>query len=674
MKGFLIMTDTDQYIRNYLHKCFIDMPIINIERDLKKEDMAIKISEIEDFFYNLSKYELSNQYGVTDKRTRPSSEIKNNFKYIDLNEYFAFRKVPLFQKYVGKLNNSIDKAISTFEQINPLFFKTRFTDPLSLENVNLNLSLKYTRYCLGNDYELISVANDKKCLLLKKGDRLMKFSAYRFQKLINHMRLKRNTIAIITDSPEIAAINNENCQRYGIRDILWLSWLGEEKTIRDVDWNDLKGRSVYYLLREHSGFGGKIIYETATAVKNELDKIGIASFKYISFLDNGICSSSQSLRSKIFPDFLSTDEADVFLKKAIDFPQIFIDFKNKISDLYESHKTILTPLLTNSSATIIYGDQHSGKSWFAMNIAFAVSQGKEPFYGWNCKCPNCKIVYINGETESLSFKNKMRKILAIHVGRINPRYIDNATPQATDFKDVLGFFPYMDYPDIKKRKLRWSIVNCKNKTQNQEEWCFHILKLLDNDNQEEQSQPKIVFLDNLFTADRRYLSLQDTLIRKLKERGWAVVIILQGQVLHNQKIEYLKRVAIDNVIKIEKSVIADPDEIKMSVFIEKGIGLTKDQKRKFMCSVKPDADPPTFERQGYVSDKWNKALRKSRSQLNNEIIKLLKAGNKGPAIAKELGISLSLVKKRKTELGLSKIRVKKDPLREILRRPPRSRH
>jgi DNA invertase Pin-like site-specific DNA recombinase len=92
-----------------------------------------------------------------------------------------------------------------------------------------------------------------------------------------------------------------------------------------------------------------------------------------------------------------------------------------------------------------------------------------------------------------------------------------------------------------------------------------------------------------------------------------------------------------------------------------------------MCSVKPYGTPPTFKRHEYVSDKWPKAMRKPRNQLNSEIIKLHRAGNKGPAIAKELGISLSLVKKRKTELGLSKTRPK-NPLQEILRNSPRVGH
>ena len=95
-------------------------------------------------------------------------------------------------------------------------------------------------------------------------------------------------IVILTDSVELAGINQEILDRAQNPDIAWLSWYGEHNAVEKMDWSLLKGCRVYYLLLEHSGFGGKRVYDTALAVKKKLDEVGVAEFKFISYLAAGI--------------------------------------------------------------------------------------------------------------------------------------------------------------------------------------------------------------------------------------------------------------------------------------------------------------------------------------------------------------------------------------------------
>jgi hypothetical protein len=372
------------------------------------------------------------------------------------------------------------------------------------------------------------------------------------------------------------------------------------------------------LLREHSGLGGRAVYDTAKAVECELERIGVASFKFISYLANGIDKEAPLGFNKRFPDIFLPKEAEQFLSpQKITFqPRVYY---NDISKLNKNPVKILSPLIHEQSATIIYGDEYSGKSWFAVNLAFAISLGQKPFSKWLKVRRDCEVLFLSAEDGKFSLGEKLSKIAVIYLNRSSdcsisckkyglPRFsIQEQVPneaqeqapneaqeqapneaqeqaQSKEKGQVPSKFPFNKDERLGGKSLFWNItdVNCNqsiislNSNEIAPEWGFNfVIDQIDKTNLSQSEAPKIVFIDNFFSASPGDLSTQNALIHELRKMGWTVVIILRGKTSTRQKMQYCNRVAVDNLIKITKSIDAEPDEIKMDVFIEKGIGLEK---------------------------------------------------------------------------------------------------
>ena len=69
---------------------------------------------------------------------------------------------------------------------------------------------------------------------------------------------------------------------------------------------------------------------------------------------------------------------------------------------------LLDPWLPSSGLALVYAYRGVGKTFFALNVAYAVSTG-QPFIGWQCPTPK-RVLYIDGEMPAADMQSRLRSI------------------------------------------------------------------------------------------------------------------------------------------------------------------------------------------------------------------------------------------------------------------------
>ena len=461
-------------------------------------------------------------------------------------------------------------------------------------------------------------------------------------------------IVIITDSIELAGNNQRILTKAGVSDIVWISFYCKDDFNR-LNWSKLSNRSVYYLLKEHSGQGFSETKSIADAVITALSTIKVESFKYVSFLHSLFDIKIQSRYSKIIPTILTHGEFENFRKDCIYLgPSNYEFFKNEISLLAKKNELILSPLLYERSATLVYGDDL--RSFFSLNLAFAISQNRKPFEGWNTGKKETKVLYIYGENGEYSFRDNLEVILKIYAAREN---IALTTLEKVSFNKVDADGP-ITFPNemigstsIMPNKFFISIFDKSNQKYQFENapntFVLHQTKFI---TEAYPNHSHLLVLENLFDRNSaQSLSAQSILIMELKRRGWATIIVT------HDKTTYQKKVSLDNVIKVRKISCDDVTKTKMSVSIKKCLKTPpiKDE-LELCCVLDLTAKHPTYTRDEKYNKPWSIELMASKYELYKKVLIDHEKGMKSKAIATKLCISDSMVKKIKTELKLTKKR------------------
>jgi len=468
-------------------------------------------------------------------------------------------------------------------------------------------------------------------------------------------------IVVLTDSIELAGINQEILDRAQNPDIAWISWYGERNAVEKMDWTLLKGCRVYYLLLAHSGFGGKTVYETALAVKRKLDEVGVAEFKFISCLAAGINNAEQSKVDAPIPTIYNADEFEpAMARERQTLPPTFAAFQNDLARLTRGRKVLLAPLIRERSATLIWGMPKSGKTWFAAHMAMAMALGKPGFQNWSPLAHRSTILYIHGESEGdVSLEEKLTvlaKIFSSHATiAINPNaFLSGITMQPVVYcnDQPINFTVQL----LDKR--------CTPPALDLYSAILHLSQTI-----EKSAPPGVIILDDVFFSSPQTWTLQNMLIRDLKSAGWAIIIVAGPQLapaetgiiallnsladVHKSTPEFIDRAQVDSIIRIKKRSCKD-GKLMIGVKIESP--WVNAVNSKFDCYLDSIANPPSFEKVKRDEPRWSAPLKKSRVELVREVTELHQKGFKGQQVADKLGITLSMVKKIKREWGLSKPR------------------
>ena len=675
------MNEYDDYIENYLIHNFKNMKADLIPRDYEIEDKVILASKIE-YFLQTSKDNVLKAFAGSSFTAPDGKTYEINFKdngcfwkltYVDqegrqlikfnsgyksiLEELSICAKgvpapvTPIINLYRWFKATSLDDAIFQLAQLldinkdtpidhvklSPMFewdskaFLEYFINICEYRVCGISYGLILIKY-LGEKKVLIPTCHfptNHYCFLpfSSENNTFPLFNAFN--------RMNSMPIVILTDSIELAGINQLLLDRARVSEITWISWLGEGKTISNFDWSLLKDHRVYYLLKEHSGQGGKLVYNTAKAVKNKLDQIGVKEFKYVSYLDDGIDLEVPSRRSKPIPVIYTVDEFEkVMSTKDPSLPLSLKEFRNDLSRLAHNRPQLMSPFIYSRSATSIVRDSDS-TTWFALNMAFALSRGLRAFEGWCSGGKPATVLYLYGEDGGyFSLGEKLMTILKVFLARDKISFEQFEKPILSLWSSTPSFPIRKDGTNCFSNFF-WNIID---KQQGQQD--YQIAEFVKFQASSVVNQPqlerKLLVLDNLFSDSIESLAIQNNLIREFKRSGWAIVIVAAEKEIN--------KLSIDSVIKVKNST-SDEGILKISVNVE---SLFKGE-TKFICKLDFNAGHPTFIKIKNHEPKWPDPLKRPRRQLIADVLQLRYNGLKGQASADKLGLSLSMVKKLTTE-------------------------
>lgn len=481
---------------------------------------------------------------------------------------------------------------------------------------------------------------------------------------------KKNPI-ILTDSI-IAAHDNQMKARRARIEVDFVSWLGGMETLRGVDFNDFRGRKIYYLVFNHSGFSGLETYRNALEVITQFETAGL-QLKLISFLTDVMPQLPKIGYFLGFPRIVDKETLCVDKEKTADYI-----YEQKALKLFQgnlSSSVLLTPIVMPKTITLFRGAPLSGKTILATAMAWAVSQGCGLFREWRAPAP-AKVLYILGEQPNGALWQTMDIHFRTHIEG-NPTKIENHSypedmslhiPQ--EIMTFRGRLQAKSYPIRKKgvtvddpigKKIHydqfWGISAANQASGfNIDDWITYTERQLDLLRQQGHLISLIVW-DHLLTLNTMYWSqsavdrLNDWFL-KMQFDGYAVWLIPPGRIGDKKSNRLINALRIDNCISVEKIMPINPSDISMSIEIKQSRKGFEKLKNKFSMTLDPTALCPV----------WHPVLNGlTRSAKKNIVKRLLAQGKNGPQIALETGFSLSSVKDLKRTLGKTKKTPSKAP-------------
>lgn len=262
-------------------------------------------------------------------------------------------------------------------------------------------------------------------------------------------------------------------------------------------------------------------------------------------------------------------------------------------------KDLLSPWLTEQSLTMIYANRGVGKTYFALNCAYALaSSGKFLKYSSSSKVPVC---YIDGEMQAPLMIERLNQISGSKTDNIP---INIITP---DLQDGRGM------PDLSTEEGQKEL-----------------------DEMIERIDAKVIFVDNLSTLCRSgqendsesWIPVQTWAIRH-RSQGRSIVFIHHANKSGGQRGTSKKEDVLDNVIFLQRPEDYDEstDGAKFEVLFEKSRSLHGDDVAPIVASLLDDG-----------SWKWEQMLSK-----DEQVLEMYESGLKQKEIAKELGLSTSCV-------------------------------
>jgi hypothetical protein len=447
----------------------------------------------------------------------------------------------------------------------------------------------------------------------------------------HYLRQKPDARVIITDSPEIADKNQYQLARDNVSSVVWISWPGERETIDKVDWDELHGRDVYYLIKKHSGFRIETICETALAVGSKLEHIA-ASVKYISYLNSspylhrviGLGQRSPVVVPKVMVERMLDEEARFSIQPYQESQPVQLAAAAPVVNTGRG-RMIFSPFIYERTITLIHGSPRSGKTFFAIGMAVYVSQYMRMFDGWTAKL-QLPVLYLHAQkSEPSSLLERMQKYLpsVTRLGQIS---------DGLRIEEIEEPKPIVDKNRIARPLNIFSHRFLPNLAQ-------QIRMALTANNSQSSIVPAMVILDGFHaltnSSDQQE---RDIFLKALIEMGCAVVIIPPSGKMNQDRLHRLKSsLAADSVVRIEADE-ADGATMGLSLHIEKAFKVKETEPRcvrlKFHAELLDDR-------------KWEIVRVKRPIEEEKKLVeKLLEKRTTAKAIAVELGISLPLAKKR----------------------------
>ena len=232
----------------------------------------------------------------------------------------------------------------------------------------------------------------------------------RYLPLFNIRKIKKAKTIVICGAVEDAdALQKSNNNT----DVTFTAFVCDPKRIEQVDFSPIKGKSVIFLISNHSGKTQSDEYKETKAIyqylKNELKRIAIKEFgflqRFVKYNSFPPVTSKTRYYSENELDSFNPDEEDsiVLSEEASVIPAEKKDGNEIVKNQnITARNTILRPFIRRGCTTVLIGDPGIGKSRFAIALAAQVAGSKANFLEdrlWTlCKkpfksFPGYKVVY-----------------------------------------------------------------------------------------------------------------------------------------------------------------------------------------------------------------------------------------------------------------------------------------
>ena len=201
---------------------------------------------------------------------------------------------------------------------------------------------------------------------------------------LQELECRPEASVILTDSIEVAHRCNFELTSIGNTDYSWCSWYSDSDSdsssfsaqVKALDLSPLKKRTVYYLVKAHSGMDEETAIKRALVCSQVFDEQGLKDVRYVTWLKG---EENYFTRHPEWPV-----EARVFSKS--EFIKIFSEERKAVDnetdqlrkylfDRRGNTQRLLTPLLNEGTRTIIHGPKDCGKTWFSMSLAMCLAKG-----------------------------------------------------------------------------------------------------------------------------------------------------------------------------------------------------------------------------------------------------------------------------------------------------------
>lgn len=518
---------------------------------------------------------------------------------------------------------------------------------------------------------------------------------------------------VLTDSLECAFENHRRWEWNGCQDLEWRAWYGGLRGITATDWRSLEGRTVYYLLMEHSGYGTSLVHMRASAARDALKKVGVGEVKFVSYLHSGFPAERQSGLIASTPEILNEEQFDRFFAGR---PPWRLEASATYLPRVAAQRFLFGPIIRSRSITLLVGERGSGKTWAALSAAYAVSQGTGLPINWRRTEP-CSVLYLHERRGSASgFGERLSAMLRMQIGEF-PLLVDchELAPDAPPLPEVSvpGISPcatIRPFPQrreteqhrletlseeengaltrVKYKCFYWSEIPPRSMDVTNHGTQCQILEMVQAatgvTGQQGWLSPQhsrllvldgLMGLEKLISGDGGTMSAMNCFFDELRLRDIAVILVPSLPSVHLSTIERANRLPIDNLIELSREIAPVVNDVGMLALIHKTTSKCLPEGFPTVLALEFSADA--------AIPVWS-ALQKpiSRTRRMWFIKSLSKAGFNSKQIARFLvhlapdGVDVgvkeevdktvdrmhSTVRKAKRDLGLSKPRGRLSPL------------
>jgi hypothetical protein len=261
---------------------------------------------------------------------------------------------------------------------------------------------------------------------------------------------------------------------------------------------------------------------------------------------------------------------------------------------------LMSPWLPSSGLTEVYATRGLGKTYFALNVGYAVAAGTE-FLGWKCPTPK-RVLYIDGEMPASDMQERLKSIRR-----------DN-TMVSGNFKLITPDLHPYTIPNLATLEGQLEL-------------------------KESTDQADLIIVDNISTLCRtgkenesdNWTPVQQWAL-KMRSEGRSVLFVHHANKNGGQRGTSGREDVLDTVIALRRPKGSSPTEsANFEVHFEKNRGFTGEDAREFSATMSIDNGEQKWVRQSLVDSSFDRCV----TLTNN--------GASGAEIAEKLGINKSNV-------------------------------